>query len=150
MEKHHAIQMPVFPLQKMPKLSNVFKNMISGSYTDEFAENHHRVMTARSATNAFVPSAGTGFVIRRDLIETFPDHEVFPVGSLTEDYKLSLQFKQKGYDVHYVLENVCRMGPDGKFRKEYISTRSMFPATFRAAIRQKTRWIYGITMQTFN
>lgn len=149
LDDHAAIQIPVFPLQEKPRFGNIFKNMVSGTYGDEFAENHYRVMTARSATNAFVPSAGTGFVIRRDLIDTFPDHEVFPVGSLTEDYKLSLQFKQKGYDLHYVLDDVCRMGADGKFRSEYISTRSMFPATFRTAVRQKTRWIYGITMQTF-
>ena len=33
-----AIQMPVFPLQKMPRLKNIFKNMVSGTYADEFAE----------------------------------------------------------------------------------------------------------------
>lgn len=149
LDSHGAIQIPVFPLQEKPRLGNIFRNMVSGTYGDEFAENHYRIMTARSATNAFVPSAGTGLIIRRDLIDTFPDHEVFPVGSLTEDYKLSLQFKQKGYHLHYVLDEVARMGCDGKMRREFISTRSMFPSTYRTAIRQKTRWIYGITMQTF-
>lgn len=149
LEKHSAIQMPVFPLQEMPRFSNIFKNMVSGSYADEFAENHYRLLVARTATGAFVPSAGTGFVIRRDILENFPDGEVFPVGSLTEDYKLSLQFKQMGYDVHYVLEDVSRLRVDGTVAREFISTRSMFPSSYRAAVRQKTRWIYGITIQTF-
>lgn len=149
LEKHAAIQIPVFPLQEMPKLSNIFKNMISGTYADEFAENHYRLLLARTTTNAFVPSAGTGFTIRRDLLNEFPDGEVFPVGSLTEDYKLSLLFKQMGYDVYYVLENVSRLRTDGTLAKEFISTRSMFPSNYRAAVRQKTRWIYGITIQSF-
>ena len=37
-------QIPVFPLQEMPKISNIFKNMVSGSYADEFAENHYRIL----------------------------------------------------------------------------------------------------------
>ena len=34
LEKYPAIQMPVFPLQEMPRLSNIFKKMISGTYAD--------------------------------------------------------------------------------------------------------------------
>lgn len=149
LDEHAAIQIPVFPLMERPKIGNIFRNMVSGTYADEFAENHYRIMTIRSATKAFVPSAGTGFVIRRDLINTFPGHAVFPVGSLTEDYKLSLQFKEKGYDLYYVLNNVVRIDPKGKIKREFISTRSIFPSKYRDAVRQKTRWIYGITMQTF-
>ena len=149
LEKYPAIQMPVFPLQEMPRLSNIFKNMISGTYADEFAENHYRLLLARTATGAFVPSAGTGFVIRRDILDDFPDGEVFPVGSLTEDYKLSLQLKQMGYDVYYVLDHVKRLRADGSVAREFISTRSMFPSSYGTAVRQKTRWIYGITIQTF-
>lgn len=149
LQYHSAIQMPVFPLQEMPKLSNLFKNMVSGTYADEFAENHYRLLTARTSTGSFVPSAGTGFVLSRDLLDKFEDHNILPVGSLTEDYKLSLQLKQMGVSLHYVLESVTRLRSDGTVAREYISTRSMFPATYKAAVRQKTRWIYGITIQTF-
>ena len=31
---------------------------------------------------------------------------------------------------------------------DYIATRSLFPSTFKAAVRQKARWVYGITMQS--
>ena len=42
--KDQSKQIPVFPLQEMPKISNIFKNMVSGSYADEFAENHYRIL----------------------------------------------------------------------------------------------------------
>lgn len=148
-ETKEAIQIPVFPLQEMPKWSNFFKNMVTGTYADEFAENHFRTLNARNAMNAFVPSAGTGFALRRDVLDSFKDHNIFPVGSLTEDFKLSLQLKEKGFDVYYPLEKVYRLNYKKEEKKEYIATRSMFPKTFKAAVRQKTRWTYGITMQTF-
>lgn len=146
---HKAIQMPVFPLQKMPRKVNIFKNMISGTYADEFAENHYKMLVDRNATGVFVPSAGTGFVLSREIIDYFPDCNVFPVGSLTEDYKLSLMLKQRGFDLHYALEEVERLRGDGNVVREFIATRSIFPSTYNAAVRQKTRWIYGITMQSF-
>ena len=149
LQYHSALQIPVFPLQEMPRFSNVFKNMVQGTYSDEFAENHYNLMVARTSSGSFVPSAGTGFVLSRDLIERFDNNNVFPVGSLTEDYKLSLQLKQAGIDVHYALENVSRLKSDGKIVREFIATRSMFPSSYKAAVKQKTRWIYGITMQTF-
>lgn len=146
---HKAIQMPVFPLQRMPRIGNIFKNMISGTYADEFAENHYSMLVARNVTKSFVPSAGTGFVISRDIIDCLPDFNIFPVGSLTEDYKLSLLLKQKGFHLYYALEEVERLKGDGKMEREFIATRSIFPSTYSAAVRQKSRWIYGITMQSF-
>ena len=82
--------------------------MVTGTYADEFAENHVKSLTARNAINAFVPSAGTGFAIRRDVLDSFDGSNVFPVGSLTEDFKLSLQLKGKGYDIYYPLESVVK------------------------------------------
>lgn len=149
LNRHKAIQMPVFPLQEMPRFRNIFKNMVSGTYADEFAENHYSMLVSRNAMDSFVPSAGTGFTLSRDIIDSFDDFNVFPVGSLTEDYKLSLQLKEKGFNLHYALEEVERIKSDGKVSREFIATRSMFPNTYKAAVRQKTRWIYGITMQSF-
>lgn len=148
METHSAVQIPVFPLQEKPRLNNIFKNMVVGTYADEFAENHYQTMKIRNTVNAFVPSAGTGFAIKREVIDAM-DGDVFPVGSLTEDYKLSLQFKRLGYHLYYPLEHISRVNFEGKEVIEYIATRSMFPRTYKAAVRQKTRWIHGITMQSF-
>ena len=149
LNRYEILQFPVFPLQNMPKLSNMFKNMTVGTYADEFAENHFRTMSSRDNTNAFVPSAGTGFVISKTILEKHRYKDLFPENSLTEDYKLSLTLAQEGNNVHYVLEKVPRLNDSGKVVWEYISTRSMFPLTFKAAVKQKTRWVYGITMQSF-
>lgn len=147
-DDYDALQFPVFPLQEMPKLSNFFKNMTVGTYADEFAENHYRTMVMRDAVSAVVPSAGTGFVLSRRILDYFGAKDIFPDNSLTEDYKLSVTLATLGFKVHYVLEKVSRLMNDGKVKYDYISTRSMFPSTFAAAVRQKTRWIYGITIQS--
>lgn len=146
--KHDALQFPVFPLQEMPKFNNFLTNLTTGTYADEFAENHYRNMVMRDTVSAIVPSAGTGFVLSRKIIDHFKDKDVFPENSLTEDYKLSITLATLGFKVHYVLEKVSRLRNDGKISPDYISTRSMFPSTFATAVRQKTRWIYGITMQS--
>lgn len=69
LNSHKAIQMPVFPLQRMPRLGNICKNMVSGTYADEFAENHYSMLVARNALGSFVPSAGTGFTLAREIID---------------------------------------------------------------------------------
>jgi adsorption protein B len=147
-EDHDSLQFPVFPLQRMPTWKNFFKNITTGTYADEFAENHYRTMGMRDSISAVVPSAGTGFVISRRIIDAFGDAPMFPEDSLTEDYKLSLTFAKLGYRVHYVLEKVQRLTDSNLMKWDYIATRSIFPAIYKSAVRQKTRWIYGITMQS--
>jgi hypothetical protein len=51
--------------------------------------------------------------------------------------------------MYYVLEQVPRISNDNKLVWDFIATRSMFPNTFKTAVKQKTRWIMGITMQSF-
>ncbi len=51
--------------------------------------------------------------------------------------------------MYYVLERVPRINDDDKLIDEFVATRSMFPKTFKTAVKQKTRWILGITMQSF-
>jgi len=148
--RHEALQFAVFPLQEMPKLSNIFPNMTTGTYADEFAENHFHTMVARSRTDSVVPSAGTGFALSRELVAETDFEDILPENSLTEDYKLSFLLIQRGHRLHYVLETVERLDNRGKIVSEFIATRSRFPATFKTAVKQKTRWIYGITMQSIH
>ncbi|MBP8988959.1 MAG: glycosyltransferase, partial [Clostridia bacterium] len=145
---HDVLQFPVFPIQRMPSLKNIWKGMTSGTYADEFAENHYRLMRMRSDLSAVVPSAGTGFVITHRVLDACQNEPLFPEDSQTEDYKLSLLLAMKGFPVHYVLEKVPRLLDSNQVRWDYVATRSLFPSTFRTAVRQKTRWIYGITMQS--
>lgn len=147
-DQHPALQFPVFPIIYKPRFGNFFKNITTGTYADEFAENHFLVMRNRNNTNAFVPSAGTGFALSRMVIESFEGGDVLENGSLTEDYKLSLSLYQKNYKLHYVLERIPRVTDDHRIVWDYIATRSIFPNTFKTAVRQKTRWIMGITMQS--
>ncbi|MFH1879619.1 MAG: glycosyltransferase, partial [Bacillota bacterium] len=44
LDTHEALQFPVFPLIRMPRFSNFFKNITTGTYADEFAENHYTTM----------------------------------------------------------------------------------------------------------
>lgn len=148
LDYYKVLQFPVIPLQKMPALKNIFNSMTIGTYADEFAENHYRTMNTREAMAAVVPSAGTGFVISHHILDAYGDEPIFPEDSLTEDYKLSLTLAQKGFNTHFVLEKVPRLMDDHTVRWDFVATRSFFPDTFTAAVRQKTRWIYGITMQS--
>ncbi|WMI79804.1 glycosyltransferase [Anaerotignum sp. MB30-C6] len=147
MNKYPAIQFPVFPLIKKPTFRNFFSNITTNTYADEFAENHFITMVSRRNTGAFVPSAGTGFSLARDTIDTLGYH-VLPENSLTEDYRLSLTLYENGLQMHYVLEKLERLDFQGEVQTEYIATRSMFPNTFKTAVKQKTRWTLGITMQS--
>lgn len=149
LDEYDALQFPVFPIMKMPTLGNFFKTITTGTYADEFAENHFSTMVSRYAAKAFVPSAGTGFSLSRKTLESFGDEDVLPTNSLTEDYRLSLTLYQKGIRMYYVLERVPRINKNGKLIWDFVSTRSIFPDIFKAAVRQKTRWIIGITMQSF-
>jgi len=134
LEKYQAIQFPVFPLMEFPKFHNFFRNIVTNTYADEFAENHFSVMVSRYSIGAFVPSAGTGFALSREILEQFEDGKVIPEDSLTEDYRLSLTLYQKGIQMYYVLLSVPRINQEQKIVTEFIATRSRFPYTFKAAI----------------
>ena len=41
-DDYDALQFPVFPLQRMPRLRLFFKTLTSTTYADEFAEHHFR------------------------------------------------------------------------------------------------------------
>lgn len=146
-EQHPAIQFPVFPLIRKPTFRNFFQNITTGTYADEFAENHFITMVGRHHNGAFVPSAGTGFSLSRNVVAALGE-AVLPENSLTEDYRLSLTLYERGLQMYYLLDKIKRVDDEGKVRWEYIATRSLFPNTFRTAVRQKARWTLGITMQS--
>lgn len=143
------VQLPVFAL--FPKLPwwRWLNRAIAGTYADEFAENHLHHMPVRESLGLFVPSAGTGFALRRDVVGFLATEGfVFREGSLTEDYELSLRLWQKGFRVHFHIQRVPRVDDRGRVRTEIVAVREYFPSAMRAAIKQKARWIYGITLQS--
>ncbi|MDK2896884.1 MAG: hypothetical protein PWP04_1004 [Candidatus Atribacteria bacterium] len=148
--QHEVVQLPVFPLQPYPTWRTFFKFITSSTYADEFAENHYRGLLAREASGALVPSAGTGFVISHSVLDKMGTRELFEESSVTEDYKLSYRFAQLGISTHFFLEGVQRVLDDGRLITEYLATREIFPNTLREAVKQKSRWIYGISFQSFS
>jgi len=145
LNKHAVVQLPVFAL--FPKV-NFWQRLITGTYIDEFAEHHLHHVPIREHLGMFVPSAGTGFAIRRDVVDRMTEQgPLFNEQSLTEDYEMALRMWQLGIKVHFHVQQVQRIDEKGKIKKDFIAVREYFPSDIPAAIKQKGRWTYGITMQ---
>jgi adsorption protein B len=116
-----------------------------GIYIDEFAEYHTRDMTVRAALGGFVPSCGVGTGYRRNALERLADtsaNHVFEPEALTEDYDNGLRLKRLGCSQAFV-----PIAPHGA--SDFVATREFFPRNFRAALRQRTRWVMGISLQSW-
>jgi adsorption protein B len=130
------VQFPVFPL---PAPAGQHVHWVSA---DEFAELHTRELPARQALNGFVPSAGVGTAFNRWVLQfagTSYARNLFSHRSLTEDYDLALRLALGGAKLAF-LER-----PFGRA----IATRALFPRSFAAAVRQRTRWLIGICLQAW-
>jgi adsorption protein B len=136
------VQTPVFSLP-LPK-----RSLVAATYIDEFAEHHLKDMRVRERIGGLVPSAGVGSAFDRDAFEqiaTEHGQHPFNVDSLTEDYEIGLKFRLANRRTCFACRTVLRA--DGS--EEFIATREFFPGHFRASIRQRSRWILGITLQTW-
>ena len=131
------VQLPVLA---MPQPASP---LIAGHYSDEFAEAHARTMVVRGALGQGIPGAGVGCAVRREWL-TRLDHDrqgagPFATGALTEDYELGLQLASMGASSSFLRART----EQGRL----VATRSHFPYTMAAVIRQKTRWLHGIALQ---
>jgi adsorption protein B len=150
MPEKDMLQIPIFPLPRKLRFFTAW------TYADEFTENHLKDLVVREAIGAFVPCAGVGCGFGRsclDLLRILHRGDVFGDGALTEDYQLSLEIKVSGFNVGFAKDILVNGTQNGRAtpwaRKEYIATRAYFPDTFTTAVRQKTRWITGICLQTW-
>lgn len=127
------VQIPVEPLLTRRTAA------VTAHYADEFAEAHAKELPLRSALSAALPAAGVGCAFSRAalmmLAQERPDGP-FSADSLTEDYEAGLILGARGLRCRFV----TAYARDGR----RIATRSAFPATLEAAVRQKGRWISGI------
>ena len=131
------VQLPVVPL---PQAGS---RWVGGHYCEEFAEAHGKAMVVRDAIGAALPAAGVGCAIARAVLGELARQDAagnpFDASALTEDYELGLR--------------VAELGGRSRFLRlrdhngRLIATRSYFPATLEAAVRQKTRWLHGIAFQ---
>lgn len=143
-----VIQLPILPL---PTKWNKWVHWI---YADEFCENHMKDVPVREKISGFVPYAGTGTGFSRKVIDFLADeHEghVFNESSMTEDYSMSKKIRESGLKSVFV--NVL-LGDDKSpwwvplsRRPLFISNWSYFPMDWVRSVRQKSRWIIGISLQ---
>lgn len=135
---YDMIQIPVLALP------TPWSDITHGVYCDEFCEYQHKDMMARGLLGGFIPSNGVGTGYSRHALEMLAaahSNRVFEPGCLTEDY-----------------ENGCRVALLG-LRQKFIpihirhgramATREFFPRDLRGAVRQRTRWVTGIGLQSW-
>ena len=135
---YDMVQIPVLALPT--RLGEV----AHGIYCDEFAEFQFKDIMARELLGGFIPSNGVGTGFSRASLERLAaahENRVFEPGCLTEDYEngwriYRMGLKQKFIPIHF------RYG-------RAMATREFFPRNCRLAVAQRTRWITGITLQSW-
>jgi len=128
-------------------------------YLDEFSQLHYKDLVVRELLDRSLPAAGVGVAFSRRALTAVArenHNEVFSTGSLTEDYDLGYRLKRLGMRQVFVKFQVERLrsirnpgpgGPGTRRVRELVGVREYFPSTFRAAVRQKSRWVMGIALQ---
>ena len=143
-----VVQIPILPF---PAKWNKWVHWI---YADEFSENHMKDVPVREKISGFVPYAGTGTGFSRKVIDFLNDIHggyVFNEASMTEDYSMSKKVRESGFKSVFV--NVVLADDDSPWwvplakRPMFISNWSYFPMDWTRSVRQKSRWIIGISLQ---
>ena len=134
--RYDFVQLPVSPLID-PR-----SRLVGGHYADEFAEAHGKTMPVRSRLGVAMPCAGVGCAFRREALQSFaaasPANTPFAADSLTEDYELGLRIHAAGGKGIFV-----RAYDDAG---QLVATQAYFPSKLSASVRQKTRWMIGISL----
>ncbi len=132
------VQIPVLALPTAPW------EMTHGVYCDDFAEFQYRDMPARAYLGGFIPSngVGTGFSRRAlELLAVAHGNCIFEPRCLTEDY-------ENGFRVHW-LGLPQKFIPVHRHNGTFVATREYFPRKFNKAVRQRSRWVMGIALQSW-
>jgi adsorption protein B len=141
-ENADFIQTPVFSLPLSAK------QLVGGTYIDEFSESHAKDLIVRHYLGAAIPSAGVGTAISckiiNDLLKS-QNGNFLKDNTLTEDYFLGVCTHLAGYRSHFSV--AFRERKNGL--RDYVSTREYFPQNFSASVRQKSRWTLGISIQGY-
>ncbi len=138
------VQIPVIPLERR------LGDLVGGHYLDEFAESHTKDLTVREALTGIIPCAGVGCGFsRRAILSAARGGNPFHTGSLTEDYDFALKLGTGGGSFAFVRMPLLSAGSGMRLSAgcHLIATREFFPDSFRAAVRQKARWLIGIALQ---
>ena len=136
--RYDMVQVPVLPLP------TPLGEWVHGLYCDEFAEFQTKDIPVRQTWGSFLPGNGVGTGFSRAVLERLAaehSNRVFDPECLTEDY-------ENGWRIHAL---GCRQIfiPLRRERDGLLATREYFPHTFRAAVRQRARWVMGIVLQSW-
>ncbi len=132
------IQIPVLPLP------TPLRNILHGMYCDEFAEWQIKDMPARQTMGSFIPSNGVGTGYTRAALQKLASAEhnlIFDPACLTEDYENGLRLHK--LNCRQIFVSLARR------QGSIVATREFFPQTAHSAIRQRTRWVTGIALQSW-
>ncbi|MBI1329723.1 MAG: phage adsorption protein NrfB [Alphaproteobacteria bacterium] len=145
------IQIPVLSLPRNPR------DFVACHYMDEFAEWHSKDLVVRSTISGMTPSAGVGTALGRDALDALMEArkgEIFNRASLTEDYDLAQAVTRLGFrsrfiryraDMPYLGSPWFSKRTVIQMKRELVATQEYFPNTIRTAVRQKARWMLGIS-----
>lgn len=137
-ERYEMVQIPVLALP------TPLRELTHGVYCDEFAEFQMRDLPARQFLGGFIPSNGVGTGFSRSALDKLAvahSNCIFEPECLTEDY-------ENGFRVHRLGCTQLFVGIH-KTGGAFVATREYFPRTFRGAVRQRTRWVTGIALQSW-
>ncbi len=135
-DNYDMVQVPVLPLP------TPFRDFTHGVYCDEFGEYQTKDVPVRQILGGFIPSngVGTGYTRRAlELLERDSSGMIFDPESLTEDYENGLRLKLLGCRQFFLASTHSSRRP--------VATREYFPKRARDAVRQRTRWVMGISLQ---
>lgn len=151
---YDMIQLPVASLERE------WHEIIASTYMDEFAEWHMKDLTVRESLCGMVPSAGVGTCFSQRALKALIAHnngQPFNTDSLTEDYDIGAQLSRMGMACTFArvpVPTAIKKRTWSGFGPTINTTVLMplcvqeyFPATFKAAYRQKSRWALGIGLQ---
>jgi len=132
------VQLPVLAIY------TPLKKFTHGVYCDEFAEFQYRDMIARQRLGGFIPSNGVGTGFSRRALESLAErhsNQVFERNTLTEDYETGFRIAAMGLPQIFI--PIC-------FRNgKPVATREEFPVEFWPAAKQRSRWVTGIQLQSW-
>ncbi len=137
-QDHDMVQIPVLALP------TPLREISHGVYCDEFAEYQFKDMLARQWLGGFIPSNGVGTGFSRRALEMLAErnsNRIFEPGCLTEDYENGFRIHAMGLPQRFIPIHF-RFGRP-------IATREYFPRKFSTAVRQRSRWVLGITLQSW-
>lgn len=146
------IQMPVLSMDRK------WTSLVACHYMDEFAEFHTKDLPVRSALAAMTPSAGVATAFHRVAMMALlkeKNGQPFDSDSLTEDYEVAHQLSALGLPSEFVRYHArvprqrkawFRRGLVTYRRRELVATKEFFPDKFRTSVRQKARWMLGISI----